>query len=103
MRTSVWLPEWGRAMQRRAGLLFRAAVAVAAGALCAAPCAQAGTPVNLGVVTWIGYGPIYCAAANGYYKKYGLDVRLVTFSDKSVMAGAGQCGESGATTLNYDP
>ena len=25
--------------------------------------AGADTPVNLGVVTWIGYGPIYCAAA----------------------------------------
>src|ERR1700680_4420395 len=65
--------------------------------------AGAGAPVTLGIVTWIGYGPIYCAAANGYYKKYGLDVKLINFSDDSVMAGAGQCGESGATTLNYDP
>ena len=43
---------------------------------------------SLGVVNWIGYGPIYCAAANGYYKKYGADVRLVTFSDNSLMSGA---------------
>jgi NitT/TauT family transport system substrate-binding protein len=64
--------------------------------------AGAAEPVTLGVVTWIGYGPIYCAAANGYYKKYGLDVKLVTFSDNSVMAGALQSGEINATTLTYD-
>jgi NitT/TauT family transport system substrate-binding protein len=64
--------------------------------------AGAATPVTLGVVTWIGYGPIYCAAANGYYKKYGLDVNLVNFSDNSVMPGAVQSGEIDATTLTYD-
>jgi NitT/TauT family transport system substrate-binding protein len=64
--------------------------------------AAAGSTVTLGVVTWIGYGPIYCAAANGYYKKYGLEVKLVNFSDNSVMAGALQSGEIDATTLTYD-
>ncbi len=57
---------------------------------------------SLGVVNWIGYGPIYCAAANGYYKKYGADVRLVTFSDNSLMSGALQGGEIAASTLTYD-
>src|SRR5450755_4725285 len=70
--------------------------------LIAAPLARAGAPVTLGVVTWIGYGPIYCAAANGYYKKYGLDVKLINFSDNSVMAGAVQSGEIDASTLTYD-
>jgi NitT/TauT family transport system substrate-binding protein len=56
----------------------------------------------LGVVTWIGYGPIYCPAANGYYKKYGLEVKLINFSDNSLMAGAVQSGEIDATTLTYD-
>jgi NitT/TauT family transport system substrate-binding protein len=69
---------------------------------CAPGAANAAGPVTLGVVTWIGYGPIYCAAANGYYKKYGLDVKLVTFSDNSVMAGALQGGEIDATTMTYD-
>jgi NitT/TauT family transport system substrate-binding protein len=64
--------------------------------------ASAANPVTLGVVTWIGYGPIYCAAANGYYKKYGLDVKLINFSDNSVMAGALQSGEIDASTLTYD-
>jgi NitT/TauT family transport system substrate-binding protein len=67
-----------------------------------APCAIASVPVTLGVVTWIGYGPIYCAASNGSYKKYGLDVKLVNFSDNSVMAGALQSGQIDATTLTYD-
>jgi NitT/TauT family transport system substrate-binding protein len=64
--------------------------------------ALADMPVNFGVVTWIGYGPIYCAAANGYYKKHGLDVKLINFSDNSVMAGAVQSGLIDATTLTYD-
>jgi NitT/TauT family transport system substrate-binding protein len=70
--------------------------------LCTARLAAAATPVSLGVVTWIGYGPIYCAAANGYYKKYGIDLNLVNFSDNSVMPGAVQSGEIDATTLTYD-
>src|SRR5271167_322979 len=63
---------------------------------------HAGSPVTLGVVTWIGYGPIYCAAANGYYRKYGLDVKLINFSDNSVMAGALQSGQIDANTMTYD-
>ncbi len=78
-----------------------AALAVASWPLLA-PFAHAATPVTLGVVTWIGYGPIYCAAANGYYKRYGLDVKLITFADNSVMAGAVQGGEIDATTMTYD-
>jgi NitT/TauT family transport system substrate-binding protein len=62
----------------------------------------AGPRVRLGVVNWIGYGPIYCAATNGYYKKYGYDVKLVTFSDNSLMAGAVEGNEIEATTLTYD-
>jgi NitT/TauT family transport system substrate-binding protein len=78
------------------GVLVGASLLSIAGPACS------GTPVSLGVVTWIGYGPIYCAAANGYYKKYGLDVNLVNFSDNSVMPGAVQSGEIDATTLTYD-
>ena len=58
--------------------------------------------VTLGVVNWIGYGPIYCAAANDFYKRYGIDVKLVTFSDNSLMPGALQGGELDASTLTYD-
>ena len=70
--------------------------------LLSAPCGHALASATLGVVNWIGYGPLYCAAANGYFKKYGADVRLVTFSDNSVMAGALRGGELDASTLTYD-
>ena len=57
---------------------------------------------TLGVVNWIGYGPLYCAAANGSYRKYGWDIKLVTFSDNSLMTGALEGGELDASTLTYD-
>jgi NitT/TauT family transport system substrate-binding protein len=87
-------------MQRTLVCVVGVLVAVALSV--AAPPAKAGPPVTLGVVSWIGYGPLYCAVANGYYKKYGIDVKLVNFSDNSVMAGAVQSGELDATTLTYD-
>jgi NitT/TauT family transport system substrate-binding protein len=64
--------------------------------------AHAVPTVTLGVVNWIGYGPLYCAAANGYYRRYGFDVKLVTFSDNSLMSGALQGGELTFSTLTYD-
>lgn len=85
----------------RYGTLHWAAL-IAMGSICSSPASAEANAVTLGVVTWIGYGPIYCAAAKGYYKRYGLDVKLVTFSDNSVMAGAAQSGELTATTLTYD-
>jgi NitT/TauT family transport system substrate-binding protein len=57
---------------------------------------------TLGVVNWIGYGPLYCAAANDFYKRHGADVKLVTFSDNSLMPGALIGGELDASTLTYD-
>lgn len=78
---------------------MRAATAVA---LLSIWCAPAFATVTLGVVNWIGYGPLYCAAANGYFKKYGADVKLVTFSDNSVMSGALRGDELDASTLTYD-
>jgi NitT/TauT family transport system substrate-binding protein len=71
-------------------------------ALLASSRAQAGTPVTLGVVSWIGYGPIYCAVANGYFANRGFDVKLVNFADNASMPGAVQGGEVDAATLTYD-
>jgi NitT/TauT family transport system substrate-binding protein len=66
------------------------------------PRAGAARDLKLGVVNWIGYGPLYVAAANGYYRKYGPNVQLVTFSDNSQMPGAVQGGELDITTLTFD-
>lgn len=62
----------------------------------------ASIPATVGVVNWIGYGPLYCAVAKGYYVERGWDVRLVTFSDNSLMSGALEGGELDASTLTYD-
>jgi len=70
--------------------------------LIASTLVHAGPQATLGVVNWIGYGPIYCAVANGYYKKYDADVKLVTFSDNSLMSGALEGRELDASTLTYD-
>ncbi len=88
-------------MMVRDTLLIAAAV-VGLGSCCAPASAASPEPATLGVVTWIGYGPLYCAAANGSFKKYGFDVKLVNFSDNSTMPGAVQSGEISATTLTYD-
>jgi len=66
------------------------------------PFAAAAGKITLGVVNWIGYGPLYCAAANDFYKRHGADVKLVTFSDNSLMPGALMGGELNASTLTYD-
>jgi NitT/TauT family transport system substrate-binding protein len=66
------------------------------------PRTGAARDLKLGVVNWIGYGPLYVAAANGYYRKYGPNVQLVTFSDNSQMPGAVQGGELDITTLTFD-
>ncbi|HEY6927289.1 MAG TPA: ABC transporter substrate-binding protein [Steroidobacteraceae bacterium] len=64
--------------------------------------ASAAGKTTLGVVNWIGYGPLYCAAANDFYRRHGADVKLVTFSDNSLMPGALMGGELDASTLTYD-
>ena len=87
----------------RGSLIIARVIAIAVVALMNLPeAASAAAQVRLGVVNWIGYGPIYCAAANGYYRKYGSDVQLVTFSDNSLMPGALEGGELQASTLTYD-
>ena len=80
----------------RLGVLAGLALLVASSLACA------GGKVTLGVVNWIGYGPLYCAAANDFYKRHGADVKLVTFSDNSLMPGALMGSELDASTLTYD-
>ena len=93
------IPRNLRLIRRRGAQALRALTVLT---LLGAPGGHPLAAVTLGVVNWIGYGPVYCAAANGYFKKYGADVRLVTFSDNSVMAGALRGNELDASTLTYD-
>jgi NitT/TauT family transport system substrate-binding protein len=82
----------------RAIIIITSSVAL----LLISPVVSAAGKTTLGVVNWIGYGPLYCAAANGFYKRHGADVKLVTFSDNSLMPGALMGGELDASTLTYD-
>jgi NitT/TauT family transport system substrate-binding protein len=64
--------------------------------------AGAATPVTLGIVPWIGYGPIYIAAAKGFFAQQGLAVNLVNFNDPGTIPGAIYSGQVTAGTLTYD-
>lgn len=64
--------------------------------------AAAATKVNLGIVPWIGYGPIYVAAAKGFFAAHGLDVNLVNFDDPAAIPPAVYSGQVDAGTETYD-
>ncbi|HVE23064.1 MAG TPA: ABC transporter substrate-binding protein [Acidocella sp.] len=64
--------------------------------------ASAATNITLGAVSWIGYGPIYVAAAKGFFTQHGLHVSLVNFNDNAAMPGAVYGGQVTAATLTYD-
>jgi NitT/TauT family transport system substrate-binding protein len=86
---------------RRAGL--RAAVLAAAVAASSIGAAAADLlPVRVGVVDGAESGPLYIAAANGYFRDEGLDAQLGVFdteSDLAVAAAKGQV-DIGAAGLN---
>ncbi|HYP64323.1 MAG TPA: ABC transporter substrate-binding protein [Acidocella sp.] len=64
--------------------------------------ALAATKINLGIVPWIGYGPIYVAAAKGYFAAQGLDVNMVNFDDPAAIPPAVYSGQVNAGTETYD-
>jgi NitT/TauT family transport system substrate-binding protein len=84
---------------RRTLIGTTAALAILAGASHAA---SAATNITLGAVSWIGYGPIYVAAAKGFFTQHGLNVSLVNFNDNAAMPGAVYGGQVTAATLTYD-
>ncbi|MDR3505527.1 MAG: ABC transporter substrate-binding protein [Acidocella sp.] len=84
---------------RRALLGAATALTMLAGGSSAA---LAATKLNLGIVPWIGYGPIYVAAAKCFFAAHGVDVNLVNFDDPSAIPGAIYSGQVGAGTLTYD-
>lgn len=40
-------------------------------------------PLTLAFSTWVGSGPFFIALKNGYYKKYGLDVKIKIVEDEA--------------------
>lgn len=70
---------------------------VASAALAAGP-----TPMKIGTVVWIGYGPFYVADALDLYKKYNLKVSLQVFSDPALIPPAMASGAIDGGMLTYD-
>jgi NitT/TauT family transport system substrate-binding protein len=68
-----------------------------ASALAASP-----TPMKLGSLIWIGYGPLYVAEALDLYKKYNLKISLQIFSDPALLPPAVTSGAVDGATLTYD-
>ncbi|MDB5992313.1 MAG: NMT1-like family protein [Herbaspirillum sp.] len=62
----------------------------------------AATPLNIGTVVWIGYGPFYVADALNMFKKYGLAVKLQVFSDPALIPAALASGSVQGAMLTYD-
>ena len=84
---------------RRALLGAAAGLALLGGS---AVSAAATTKVNLGIVPWIGYGPIYVAAAKGFFAAHGLEVNMVNFDDPAAIPPAVYSGQVAAGTETYD-
>ena len=78
-----------------AGLLL-AAVALTSHA------ADAVTPLKIGSLMWIGYGPFYVAESLDLFKKYNLKVSLQIFSDPALIPPALASGAVDGAMLTYD-
>jgi NitT/TauT family transport system substrate-binding protein len=58
--------------------------------------------IKLGVVTWIGYGPLYVAEARDLWKKHGLKVQLQNFTDPALLPAAISGGALEGGFITYD-
>ena len=64
--------------------------------------AQGVKNIKLGVVTWIGYGPLYIAESRDLWKKYGLKVQLQNFTDPALLPAAISSGALDGGFITYD-
>ncbi|MFN9389632.1 MAG: ABC transporter substrate-binding protein [Betaproteobacteria bacterium] len=64
--------------------------------------AEAVKNIKLGVVTWIGYGPLYIAEARELWKKHGLKVQLQNFTDPALLPAAISSGALDGGFITYD-
>lgn len=71
-------------------------------ALASASHAQSTKPLKLGVVTWIGYGPLYVAESRQLWKKYGYRITLQNFTDPALLPAAIASGALDGGLITYD-
>lgn len=76
--------------------------AVGLGLALAATASFASTPLSVGTVVWIGYGPFYVAESTGLFKKHGVNVKLNVFSDPSMIPAALAGGSIQGAMMTYD-
>ncbi|MCW5624694.1 MAG: ABC transporter substrate-binding protein, partial [Burkholderiales bacterium] len=88
-------------MSIRPFLRFAAAMVLGA-AFATSAAAQNVQSIKLGVVTWIGYGPLYIAESLDLWKKHGLKVQLQNFTDPALLPGAIMAGALDGGLLTYD-
>lgn len=60
------------------------------------------TPMKIGTVVWIGYGPFYVAEKLDLFKKYKLKVSLQVFTDPALIPSAIASGAVDGGMLTYD-
>lgn len=51
------------------------------------------TQLNVGLVTWPGFGPLFVAAQKGFFKEYGLDVKFSIIEDEAARRSAFASGQ----------
>jgi NitT/TauT family transport system substrate-binding protein len=68
----------------------------------AAATAAGPTPLKIGTVIWIGYGPFYVAEAQDLFKKYNLKVTLQVFTDPALIPPALASGAIDGAMVTYD-
>jgi len=82
---------------RRTGL----ALACLAGSVMSAA-AFAATPIKMGTVIWIGYGPFYVADQLDLFKKSGVKVTMQIFNDPALIPPAVTGGSVDGGMITYD-
>jgi len=77
------------------------ALATVAGLATLSP-ALAAESLKLGISTWVGYGPLYIAQAEGFFKEEGLDVDIIKMEDVKTRMPALAAGriDVAATTID---
>jgi NitT/TauT family transport system substrate-binding protein len=59
-------------------------------------------PLRVGLVTWIGYGPFYIAQEKGFFKEYGIEVKLERIEGDAERRAAIASGNTDASCMTVD-
>jgi NitT/TauT family transport system substrate-binding protein len=90
-------------LMRRVGASLRKPLAgLALGVMALTSHAADVTPMKIGTVVWIGYGPFYVAEKLDFFKKYNLKVSLQVFTDPALIPAAIASGAVDGGMLTYD-